>query len=499
MGKPSNQNISSDASLKIERASAIKLRVCHVASTVEGAKWMVEQLRDLRDHYGCDVTAIVSGERGGLIDMLRAEGIPYHVEYMKFGSLREMLQVPRAILRMALFFRRERFDVVQTHLFFSMLIGRIAAWLADVPVRLAMIPGPFHLEAHISRWIDRATGWMETAFIPSCVHTLRLYKEIGVADDRLSLIYYGPDERNFIPEEVLPANIRAEYGWPADTPLIAKVAYFYPPLPKSRWVPPVIQERGVKGHEYLVRAAPLVLNEFPDAKFLLVGPGWFEHGEKHREEIKELVRTLGLEESVIFVGYRKDANRILREADVAVQASLTDNPAGTVEALLMECPTVATRVGGMVDTVRDGETGVLVNPSDPDDMARGILQMLRDRERALSLGRAGRKLMLDRFTLHRAVKDLHELYLRLRFRRKRNFYNPPVSLWRLIVAIPVCCYLCFRVLFVDTYIPVYLPIHLARLRYIPRRLFYRVRFLLSHARGVAGRGRSFLRRLYKNS
>jgi glycosyltransferase involved in cell wall biosynthesis len=499
MSQPSAQHTSSDSSSRSERAASAKLRVCHVASTAEGAKWMVEQLRDLRDHYDCDVTAVVSGERGGLIDMLRAEGIPYHVEYMKFGSLREMLQVPRAILRLALFFRRERFDVVQTHLFFSMLIGRIAAWLADVPVRLAMIPGPFHLEAHISRWIDRSTSWMETGFIPSCQHTLNLYREIGVARERLSLIYYGPDERNFVPEEVVPANIRAEFGWSADTPLIAKVAYFYPPLPKSRWVPPVIHERGVKGHEYLVRAVPLILTEFPKAKFLLVGPGWFEHGEKHREEIRELVKSLGLEESVIFVGYRKDANRILREADVAVQASLTDNPAGTVEALLMECPTVATRVGGMVDTVRDGETGVLVNPSDPEDMARGILQMLRDRQSARALGRNGRKLMLDRFTLRRAVKDLHELYLRLRFRSKRRFHNPLIFLWRLIVAIPVCCYLSFRVLFVDTYIPVYLPIHLARLRYIPRRVFYRVRYLLSHARGVAGRGRSFLRRLKKNT
>jgi glycosyltransferase involved in cell wall biosynthesis len=417
---------------------------------------------------------------------------------MKFGELREMLQVPRAVLRLARFFRRERFDVVQTHLFFSMLIGRIAAWIADVPVRLAMIPGPFHLEAPVSRWIDRDTAWMETGFIPSCQHTLNLYREIGIGHERLSLIYYGPDERNFVPEKVAPANIREEYGWPADTLLIAKVAYFYPPLPKSRWVPPLIHNRGVKGHEYLVRAVPRVLQEFPNAKFLLVGPGWFEHGEKYQKEIRELVKSLNLEESVIFVGYRKDANSILREVDVAVQASLTDNPAGTVEALLMECPTVATRVGGMVDTVLDGETGVQVNPSDPDDMARGILQMLRDREKARAMGRAGRRLMLNRFTLRTAVEDLHELYLRQRFRSRRKFHNPLVSLWRLLVSVPVCVYLSFRVFFVETYIPIYLPIHLARIRNIPRRIYYRGRYLLAYLKAGVGRRLSFLRRSRKN-
>lgn len=156
-------------------------------------------------------------------------------------------------------------------------------------------------------------------------------------------------------------------------------------------------------------------------------------------EIQELVRSLGLEQSVIFMGYRQDANRILREAEVAVQASLTDNPAGTVEALLMECPTVATRVGGMVDSVRDGETGILVNSADADDMARGILEMLRDQERARALGRAGRQLMLERFTLSRAVKDLGELYQRLfsQAEKKRQPYNSLVSLWRLIVLVPV--------------------------------------------------------------
>ena len=425
---------------------------------------MAEQLRELRDRYGCEVMAVVGGSRGSLIDLLRAENIPSHVADFNFTSRSGLFRLPFMILRLARLFRRERVDVVQSHLFFSMVVARFAAWLADVPVRLAMYASPFHLEAPTSLWIDRATCWMESALIPSCENSVELCRAMGVGEERLPLIYYGPDERRFDPRRIEPANIRASFGWPADTPLVVKVAYFYPRLSKSRWIPPVVHGRGIKGHGDIVRAAPLVLAEYPDAKFLLIGPGWGEQGEKYKREIEELVREMRLEGSVVFPGYRVDANRILREADVAVQASLHDNPAGTVEALLMECPTVVTRVGGLVDTVRDGETGLQANPSDPPDLARCIIEMLSDRERARALGRAGRRLMLERFTLSRTADDLHDLYLRLRHGRRRRFYNLPISALRAIVAAPLVAYMTVRLLSVDM-----LPRPLARVMRLQQR------------------------------
>jgi glycosyltransferase involved in cell wall biosynthesis len=458
---------------------------------------MVEQLRELRDRHHCEVTAVVSGESGGLIDQLRAENIPFHVQTFSFGSIRGMLGLPRAALRLVRFFRRERFDVVQTHLFFSMVMGRIAAWLADVPVRVAMLTGPFILEAPISRWIDRDTCWMDTGLIPSCEYSVRLYQSMGVKREKLALIYYAPDERKFSPEEVEPIDLRAEFGWPPGTPLIGKVAYFYPRLSGRGWVPAYLEGRGVKGHEDLINAAPLIVAEFPEAKILLVGSGWGEAGEKYMEELKESVRELGLEGSVIFTGYRKEANRILRSVDVAVQASINENLGGTMEALMMECPMVVTRVGGMVDVVRDGETGVVVEPFCPEDLARGILQMLRAPERARALGRAGRKLILERFTLGHTAHDLNELYRRQLSvaDHRRASHNPIVSLLRLIAFFPVLAYLAFRLYFIDIYLHTYFPIHLAQVRSIPYRLYSRARSHLPGGRGPVGWSRLFFRKL----
>jgi hypothetical protein len=192
--------------------TAQRLKICHLVATTEGATWMLEQLRELRDQYGFEVVAVVSGEKGSLNDKLDAENIRYHVANFTGmrKSLKALLQTPGAVLKLARFFRRERFDVVQTHIFVTMLTGRPAAWLADVPVRTAMIASPFHLGTYTFRWIERLTYWMDTVLIPSCEFSVSLCRELGIPEKRISpVIYYSPDERRFDPEKELPANIRA--------------------------------------------------------------------------------------------------------------------------------------------------------------------------------------------------------------------------------------------------------------------------------------------------
>ena len=418
---------------------------------------MFEQLRDLRDVYGYDVVAVVSAGEGKLIDKLRSENIRYHVTHFATGaaSPRSILRLPFSVLKLAWFFRREQFDIVQSHVFATAITARPAAWIADVPVRLAMIASPFHLQARLSRNLEQATSFMETMLIPSCEWARSLCKQIGIPQSRIApVIYYGPDEGNFDPLRVAPAGIRREFQWSEDTPLICNVAYFYHRMPESGWMPPEVQGRGHKGHEDLIRAAPHVLKAFPSAKFLLVGSGWGPLGEKYLNEVKTLVHDLGLERSVIFIGYRSDANRILREANVAVQAALNENLGGTIEALMMECPTVATRVGGMVDAVRDGETGVLVNPADSEDLARGIIELLRDPKRARALGQAGRELMGRRFTLRHCVEALANLYDELAHsRQRREHYNIFVSIRRLLAGLPLFVYVVIKTLVMKLEVP----------------------------------------------
>jgi glycosyltransferase involved in cell wall biosynthesis len=426
-------------------------KLCHVAATTEGAVWVFEQLRELRDRHGFDVAAILNGDRGALVDRLREAGIPVHSADFDFTSNADLLGLPRKVIALVRLLRRERFDIIQTHLFHSMVIGRIAAWFADVPVRLSMIAGPFHLEAYTPRWIDKFTCWTDTAIIASCEYTRTLYRAMGVRSDRLEVIYYGPDESKFDPSTTVPADLRAEFGWAAHIPLIGMVAYFYPELPRNRWIPPAVQDRSVKSQEDLIRAVPLIVPEFPDAKFLLIGSGWEDGGEAYLRRMQRLVADLGLEKSILFTGFRTDIPAILRDIDIAVQPSLSENLGGTIESLLMQCPTVATRVGGLTDSILDGKTGVLVEPSKPASLAEGILRLLRDPTRARQYGAAGREHMLAAFTLRRTAERLAALYRRELERHKAG-YRPPVVAVRLLLGSLLCLGIVTRYCLLDAWL-----------------------------------------------
>jgi len=436
---------------RMSTSAHLRPKVCHIAATTEGAVWVFEQLRDLRDRYGYDVSAILNGDKGTLVDQFRSAGIPVFSSNFDFTSNAELLELPRKVIGLVRILRRERFDIIQTHLFHSMVIGRIAAWFADVPVRFSMIAGPFHLEAYTPRWIDRYTCWIDTTTIASCDFTRTLYRGMGVPQERTAVIYYGPDEKKFDPSTTVPADLRAEFGWAPDTPLVGMVAYFYAELPPSRWIPPSVHGHSVKSQEDLIRAAPLVLREFPQTKFLLIGSGWEDGGRDYRKRMQALVSDLGLEQDVIFTGFRTDVPAVLRSLDVAVQCSLSENLGGTIESLLMECPTVATRVGGMTDSVLDRKTGFLVDPSDPRSLADGILRAMRDPASARKYAIAGRQRMLASFTLRQTVDDLAVLYQR-KLENRTGGYRKRAFVFRLVIGSILCSLIVVRYCFLDAWL-----------------------------------------------
>src|SRR5690606_25217772 len=144
----------------------------------------------------------------------------------------------RRIRRLSRLMRVERPDVIQSHLFPSNIAGRIAAWMADVPIRLSMNAGPYVLESPVLGAIDLQTSRVDTRVIASCEYVRRLYIERGVAPDRVALVYYGSNPARFDSARTDPAAARQRLGVAAGTPLVGLVAYFYPPSPDSPTTPP---------------------------------------------------------------------------------------------------------------------------------------------------------------------------------------------------------------------------------------------------------------------
>lgn len=390
------------------RGTCRRLRVIHVAATASGAHWMYEILVGLRER-GYEVGAVIAGEDGDLAVKLRESDIPFWICNLSVASPWDLIGLSRKVLALARLLRRLRPDIVQYHLFDSVILGRPAAWLAGVPLRFSMITGPIYLEAPAPRAVDLGTSWMDTAIISSCRWVQEEYRRSGLGRP-VELVYYGADPRQFDPERADGLRVRKELGLAPERPVVGLVAHFYPPLPPGPWTPVPLWNRGVKGHETLLRAVPYVREEFPEAMFILVGKGWGREGERYKAEVEDMARALGVGDAVVFTGFRSDIPDVLAAVDVAVQCSLSENLGGTIEALLMGRPTVATAVGGMVDAIIDHETGLLVPADDPPALAGAIRALLRDPAWARDLGQRGREWALQNFTIAKTVDDLDRIY-----------------------------------------------------------------------------------------
>jgi glycosyltransferase involved in cell wall biosynthesis len=170
-----------------------------------------------------------------------------------------------------------------------------------------------------------------------------------------------------------------------------------------------------KGVEYLIRAMPEITSRV-DSELVLVGTGDLE------QELKDLARDLGVEQRVKFVGIvsNDDLERRYREADVFVLPSIVDSKGDTeglgvvlIEALAHDTPVVASRVGGIVDIVKHGETGMLVPEKDPSALAAAVIEVLESDDLARRLAEDGKRFVKEEFDWDKLAGRLYEIYERV--------------------------------------------------------------------------------------
>jgi glycosyltransferase involved in cell wall biosynthesis len=429
---------------------------------------MVALMREQK-RLGHDVAAIIPGRDGGIGAQLDALGIPCYVAGVDvLFALPAITQKFAALLRLARLLRRLRPDVVHSHIVNSVATARLASWIADVPMHIGANAHPISMESDVLREIEVGTAFCDTATIASCTYTHELMLQHGIPEKQLELIYYAVDQSGHDPALTDGRRVRAELGFADDVPVIGKIAYFYPPANSPGIVPTRLEGRGVKGHEVLIRAVPHVLKSFPDAKFVLVGRGWGPGGPKYEQELKDLAKTLGAGDAILFPGERSDIPDLLAAFDISVQCSLSDNLAGTVETLLMAKPLIVSDVRGFADTVLHEKTGLVVPVDDPLALAEAINRLIADRDLGRRLGENGR-IHAQRFTLARTVADIEKL-LAARHRPAERHYRIGVSIARTI-ALP------FRMF----------PMALRVFRALRRHGFSFPRYAYRRTRSAAGR------------
>jgi L-malate glycosyltransferase len=184
-----------------------------------------------------------------------------------------------------------------------------------------------------------------------------------------------------------------------------------PKLPGGFFVATVGNIRRVKGHDVFVKAAGLIAPLFPKVTFSVAGdilePDYFA-------ELQTLVRELRLTDRFHFDGGVTDLNRYLSAADIFVLPSRSEGFSNAiVEAMAASLPVVATRVGGNAEAVKEGITGLLVPPDDPEALSAAITHLLADPVQAKAMGVEGKNVASRNFTTEAMVTKIVETYEKL--------------------------------------------------------------------------------------
>ena len=164
--------------------------------------------------------------------------------------------------------------------------------------------------------------------------------------------------------------------------------------------------RAEKAHEVLLQAASTVLNAHPHVRFQIAGDG------PRLGELRALAVTLGIADRVTFLGHREDVPALLAQADAFVLPSRSEAfPNGAIEAMAAGLPVVASAVGGLLDLIEPGRTGLLVPPDDARALAETIGGLVSAPARAAALGAAARDEVARRYSFERMVRSFEDLYL----------------------------------------------------------------------------------------
>ena len=302
------------------------------------------------------------------------------------------------VRELAAVMRRHGVTAVQGHMPNASLLGGLAAVLARVPKRFAT----FHSILFLPRkegGLDRRNRLM--LFTLKRMATV-FTRYIAVSEAvRAALVKRGIPSHSVV---TVPNGVAvADFDGVPDEERRALLAALG--VGERRIVVCVGTLRDAKGHRYLIEAAVQLASEFPDLVYLLVG-----EGEK-RAELEALTAEHGLERTIRFLGARRDVAALLSLGELFVLPSLWEGlPIALLEAMSMGLPCVATRVAGTVEVLRDGESGILVDPKDAALLAQGMRRMLLDRELAAGLGRGAREAAREHYGIDAMADRLLALF-----------------------------------------------------------------------------------------
>ncbi|HSI72449.1 MAG TPA: glycosyltransferase family 4 protein [Fimbriimonas sp.] len=344
------------------------------SSATSGAERHVFSLSRSLVHRGHYVTALTPGP-GWLPTILDDEGIPVHNSYMKgVGWYRTMGYLIKQV-------RQNKIEVVHTHLTRAAYIGHALGVVTGVPIITSVhIANNDQIYRRLARKRNKLVA--VSNFVRGMLHGR------GVPERYIETIYNGTDFVDFEPTS--PAEVKAELGIPQDRRLVGLVGK-------------VCED---KGQVELIRAMKEVRRQHPDSHVVFVG----RVEETYLPAVEEAISETNLRDRVTLTGVRHDIPRMLDSFALSTLPSKMETfGVAAIEAMARSKAVVATRVGALPEVVRHKQTGLLVDLR-PDHIAEAVSYLLDNDEEREEMGRMGRHIVEQKFTLGEMANRFESVY-----------------------------------------------------------------------------------------
>ncbi|MBN2012757.1 glycosyltransferase family 4 protein [candidate division KSB1 bacterium] len=296
---------------------------------------------------------------------------------------------PGTILRTRQLLQEYNIDIILTNMDKELRFAALAARLCHRPPVIARkgIDHPLKNKLHY-RWTYNRLATAVIANSQATKQTL-LNSAPWLDGDRVHVIYNGIDPELYAPERT--KNIRSELGMPDDAPVIGFVGRLN------------VQ----KGIEYLLEGFRKAIEQIPTMHLLLVGEG------NLHEDVVAFAEKHNLKDRIHPVGFRDDIPNVMRTIDLCVLPSLWEGfGIVLIEAMAAGKPCITTRISSMPEIVRDGKSGLVVPPRDPDALAVAIRTIMSDNELANQMGETGRQDVLEKYTISRMIEQYELIFQR---------------------------------------------------------------------------------------
>jgi glycosyltransferase involved in cell wall biosynthesis len=318
----------------------------------------------------------------------------------------EQLRIPRPVfdigrlytpgtlwqaIRLVRYIHRHLIQIVHTYGFYPNVFAVPAARIAGASIVVASIRDRGDILTPMQRWIQKLACRLADCVLVNAEAIREALIGQGYRPGNIVVIKNGVVASRPATREN-GAFLRRELGVPASAPLV----FVFSRL------------NTMKGVEYFIEAAASVAGKFPEARFLIVGDGG------RRTELEAHARRLGLENRVIFTGFRTDVPELLSEAAISVLPSLSEGLSNSLlESMASGVPVIAANVGGNPEIIEHDVSGLLVPVRDSAALAGAMSRLLDDAPLAARFGEAGRERVAEVFSMERSLGEVESLYERL--------------------------------------------------------------------------------------